>query len=549
MEVKSCLKLCCGLAGASYILSQKKWNIDKENDTLNFKNRVLRQNCVNAETEEGIKPIILVVGAGLTGCLTTYLARKKYGDQIDLYVMERSPYPSGRFGAGLRYNTSKDCYVPKEAQWCDMGSQVLSVLNCDSDHPNACTSGHGMRDTDLKQAWELAKHLQHKEIITRVPNDGEMDNNALDVTEERMIFDNLWAHFWPSRNNRNVTGLSGVMAYLLEEAYPTRLEFQRQVKMIERDHPSNKMVIYSTPKSSRDIQKNQKDASKIANDNSFSKGNLPLSGLRKDTADAVIVTIPSVHAHQLTHHLLPDKVSADLVNIQYESRAVCSFVAQMSPTLAMQVCNMFGPNKTEINYDMSIKNEIDEPNRMHLIIWQNRKYENYSSFKSAIEKKLQNHDTSPIEMSFTCHSKVDDVHNLMSSHEFEKYSQDYLQRLLNSKRDNGDISSMKYENVSFQTKMKTNVDKGENDTHFEILKSRSVIWEFSQPASPMEALYREVEDLEKAYPQGPIYSDNNGLILAGDYFAQSSFVGCFCSAVAAVRAISDVTISSNRPLQ
>ena len=67
--------------------------------------------------------------------------------------------------------------------------------------------------------------------------DGDMDNNALDVTEERMIFDNLWAHFWPSRNNRNVTGLSRVMSYLLEEAYPTRLEFQRQVEKIERDSP------------------------------------------------------------------------------------------------------------------------------------------------------------------------------------------------------------------------------------------------------------------------------------------------------------------------
>ena len=90
----------------------------------------------------------------------------------------------------------------------------------------------------------------------------------------------------------------------------------------------------------------------------------------------IIVTIPSVHAHQLTHHLLPDKVSDDLVNIQYDSRAVSSFVARMSPMLAMKTCNMFGPDKTEINCDISIKNEIDEPNRMHLIIWQNRKHEN-----------------------------------------------------------------------------------------------------------------------------------------------------------------------------
>ena len=45
---------------------------------------------------------VLVVGAGLTGCLTSYLLREQCGDSIDLKVMERSAYPSGRFGAGLR---------------------------------------------------------------------------------------------------------------------------------------------------------------------------------------------------------------------------------------------------------------------------------------------------------------------------------------------------------------------------------------------------------------------------------------------------------------
>merc|ERR1711997_1445667 len=259
-------------------------------------------------------------------------------------------------------------------------------------------------------------------------------------------------------------------------AYPNKLEFQRQVKKIERDQYSNKMVIYSTLISSKDKQMKQRDALNVTNRDQFSKDIFPPSALCEYTADAVIVTIPSVHAHQLTQHLLPDKVSEDLVNIQYESRAVCSFVAKMSPMLAMQVCNIFGPDKTEINCDISIKNKIGGPNRMHLIIWQNRKYENYSSIKSAIEKKLQNHDTSPIELSFTCHSTVDNVHNLMSSHGFEKYSQDYLQQLLHSGTFNSIISSMK---DTFQTKMKTNADKGENHTQFEILKSRSVIWEFS----------------------------------------------------------------------
>ena len=60
---------------------------------------------------------VLVVGAGLTGCLTSYLLREQCGDSIDLKVMERSAYPSGRFGAGLR------CV----GKWADMGSQVIGL--------------------------------------------------------------------------------------------------------------------------------------------------------------------------------------------------------------------------------------------------------------------------------------------------------------------------------------------------------------------------------------------------------------------------------------
>ena len=60
---------------------------------------------------------VLVVGAGLTGCLTSYLLREQCGDSIDLKVMERSAYPSGRFGAGLRCG----------GKWADMGSQVIGL--------------------------------------------------------------------------------------------------------------------------------------------------------------------------------------------------------------------------------------------------------------------------------------------------------------------------------------------------------------------------------------------------------------------------------------
>ena len=91
--------------------------------------------------EEHKKPKVLIVGAGLTGCITSYLLRTTCGDAIDLHIFERSPYPSGRFGAGVRYNKNESDGVQS---WCDMGSQVLSSLNCEGGHPNACTSGHGM---------------------------------------------------------------------------------------------------------------------------------------------------------------------------------------------------------------------------------------------------------------------------------------------------------------------------------------------------------------------------------------------------------------------
>lgn len=77
----------------------------------------------------GRKAKVLIVGAGLTGCLTSYLLRKQFGDLIDLQVVERSAYPSGRFGAGLRFNTTRE----GESKWADMGSQVIChvfAINC-----------------------------------------------------------------------------------------------------------------------------------------------------------------------------------------------------------------------------------------------------------------------------------------------------------------------------------------------------------------------------------------------------------------------------------
>ena len=155
------------------------------------------------------------------------------------------------------------------------------------------------------------------------------------------------------------------------------------------------------------------------------------------------------------------------------------------------------------------------------MIWQDRKTKSYQELNNHIQEKLdaRNSDNDKIELSFTFHSTVDSFDTFKTSQEFENYAQNFLYNL-----------------VSKEEKAEQNA----NPKIFEILKSRSVLWPFSQPSAPMEALYAEVKDLEKAYPEGPIYVDDAGLILAGDYFTQSSYIGCFCSAAAATRAVKNI---------
>ena len=53
-------------------------------------------------------------------------------------------------------------------------------------------------------------------MISRVPvNSEDNEKNPLDPTEERMIFDNLWAHFWPTSNKMN----QKVSSFSLSESY------------------------------------------------------------------------------------------------------------------------------------------------------------------------------------------------------------------------------------------------------------------------------------------------------------------------------------------
>mgnify|MGYP007023053565 FL=1 len=58
--------------------------------------------------------------------------------------------------------------------------------------------------------------LSQANVISRAPvNSEDNEKNPLDPTEERMIFDNLWAHFWPTSNKVN----QNVSSFSLSESY------------------------------------------------------------------------------------------------------------------------------------------------------------------------------------------------------------------------------------------------------------------------------------------------------------------------------------------
>ena len=183
--------------------------------------------------------------------------------------------------------------------------------------------------------------------------------------------------------------------------------------------------------------------------------------------------------------------------------------------LAMNVSKLFGPKKVEINLDLRDSSICDADQNLHLLSWQDRKYSSYEDTVNEISKRMNSSNEATVDLSFTVHSTSNSFKNFKSSLDFEKFAQDSLKNLL----------------------LRNN--EGKNN-HFEILKSRGVLWKFSQPTGPMETLYKEVADQEQAYPYGSAFVDPQGLVLAGDYFTQSSYIGCFASASAAARGVGDV---------
>ena len=73
---------------------------------------------------------------------------------------------------------------------------------------------------------------------------------------------------------------------------------------------------------------------------------------------------------------------------------------------ARSICQMFGPDKSEINFDLSESPKVAHlEDIIHTMTWQDRKYHSYETLESQIAEKFEKGDNY-VELSFTFHSTV-----------------------------------------------------------------------------------------------------------------------------------------------
>ncbi|KAH8094056.1 hypothetical protein JL720_4045 [Aureococcus anophagefferens] len=152
---------------------------------------------------------VLVVGAGLGGCVCASELRKRFedgGPTLRLSVWERATYCAGRFGARAVHG----------GRAVDLGSQVLSVVD-PSDARAA--PGHGVSAEASIAAFAEASRLARAGLL--VP----ADDGALAGTEERLNWPGLWRHYRARRR-------SPTSSKTCSRARPADVRFGRRVDAV-----------------------------------------------------------------------------------------------------------------------------------------------------------------------------------------------------------------------------------------------------------------------------------------------------------------------------
>jgi len=485
---------------------------------------------------------ICIVGGGLSGCLAAYLARQRFGNSIHLTVLERSAYSAGRFAAGLRYTSEQQNeqsgHGSRQHHWVDLGAQVLSVVDTDKVDD---VFGRTISLRSGKAAWALTKQLEKCNMISSAPD------ALLAATEERLGFENHWRHFWGKSSN----GLNGVLQWLLRGACPDEIKFNEKVQWVERSDPLHRTFrIYSEPSASSLFPLSREARSPQAIQEALSRL------VAREDFDVVVVTTPSIwalrmlslegeHAETNTEEaglasLLPKHVGHALrKGITHDQRCVCALVLtgqtlESKTVLCERMQKMFGPTSAELSLDLEI--DISEIQRrmgmlmgcaenglntlvdwkslsedLHLVAWQNRKYANDLESPEDGVVLLAVHSTDSFCKHERCRREACGNH----SPTLEEFAQAFQARVIRHMR-----SLL-----------------GSEEDGIEIQKIRTVYWPYSQVLRPPD-FFSDEFDL-------PCWTDDNirGLILAGEYWTHTSFLGSFASAIAAVDEIERISVA------
>ena len=211
---------------------------------------------------------ILVVGMGLTGCLTAYRIRERYEalllkskvhnynhnhnanpgpstTNIEIHIVDRASYPAGRFGALARFNNNNDINnsnnntnnsnnnhtnsCTNSSSIANIGAQVLSIVN--PYDPRSRGDGHGITYQDVKLAYRIVQKFVQQKLVQLLPNSVLRGDTC-----ERMIWENLWYHYGTTSNcneDNGGGGMSGVLWYMLTTTiHPTTIRFNTRIDSV-----------------------------------------------------------------------------------------------------------------------------------------------------------------------------------------------------------------------------------------------------------------------------------------------------------------------------
>ncbi|CAE7214345.1 RNLS [Symbiodinium sp. CCMP2592] len=390
------------------------------------------------DCEESERQRVLVVGAGLTGCLVSNLLRRQGPPGLEIEVWERATYPSGRFGATFSFEKKplrNGGRSDGTGNWVDLGAQVLSAVEVGSGHPNAGATGHNVSASDVAACWREVQGMVDEGLLERVPEE------MLAETEERMKYEGLWAHFWCR------WGLGYLLRrYISQASAHLRLGVRAEAIAFER---GGQVTVRGSARGCGGASSMQAQA------------------------DVVILAVPAPDAVKVVQ--LPRHVANTISGIEYDSRTAVAIF--FDPVLQEPVARAF-QGLAEVSLDIHSKEEV------HLVSWQNAKDK---SFAHGDIVRLVVHSAEGVSL-------------------------------------NGPGPALEALSVML----------GLSAALLEhlLLDWKVVDWKVCQMVRPFESLQTDLE-LELSEPA--LRVSGSPIILAGDYWCQSSFLGCFCSASAAVR--------------